>query len=152
MFKRLITACVLLSLFCIGVAAFAQQKDTPKEAPKPRTLKIKLNYTGEGTVDEKHPIFVFVWDNPNFASGQAPPIFWLRGTVKDAALTIDDLGVSPVYVVAVFDKTGNYSGMEAPPSGASVTQYGGQTAAPITVEPGETITIDLPFDDSIKMP
>ena len=36
------------------------------EAPASRTLKVKLNYSGPGTVDEKHRIFVFVFDSPDF--------------------------------------------------------------------------------------
>ncbi len=149
MFKRLILACAVLGLLAVAVAGFAQQA----EKPKPRTLKVKLNYTGTGTVDEKHPILVFVWDKPDFATNPAPPAFTLNGKAKDAVLNIDDLGISPVYVVAVFDKSGNYSGMEPPPSGSSITQYGGgPTPAPVKVEPGQTITIDLAFDDSMKMP
>ncbi len=149
MFKRLILACAVLGMLAVALPGFAQQA----EKPKPRTLKVKLNYTGTGTVDEKHPIMVFVWEKPDFATNPAPPIFFLNGKTKDAVLTVDDLGVSPVYVVAVFDKSGNYSGMEPPPSGASITQYGGgPTPAPVKVEPGQTITIDLAFDDSMKMP
>src|SRR5512146_2389687 len=148
MLKRLTLACAVLGLLAVALPGFAQQN----EKPKPRTLKIKLNYTGAGAVDEKHPIWVFVWDKADFATNPAPPAFSLNGKTKDAALTIDDVGVSPVYVVAVFDSTGNYSGMEPPPSGSSVTQYGGPTLAPIKVEPGQTVNIDLAFDDSNKMP
>ncbi len=149
MLRRLIVVCAVFGLLAIALSGFAQQSDKPK----PRTLKIKVNYTGAGTVDEKHPIWVFVWDKPDFATNPTAPVFAPTAKTKDATLTIDDLGVSPVYVVAVYDQTGNYSGMEPPPSGSSVTAYGGgPTPAPVKVDPGQTVTIDLPFDDSVKVP
>jgi hypothetical protein len=51
-----------LGLSILG--CLAAQEKAPEKAPAPRTLKVKLNYTGSGTVDEKHKIIVFVFDTP----------------------------------------------------------------------------------------
>ena len=44
--------------------------------------------------------------------------------------------------------------MSAPPSGASMGMYSKTpgTPEPIKIEPGETVTVEVPFDDSFKMP
>jgi hypothetical protein len=126
----------------------------PAKAPAPRTLKVKLNYTGAGTVDDKHKIIVFVFDSPDFMQGNAMPVGAQSAATKNGTVTFPDLASSPVYLTAVFDPTGQYDGMSAPPSGSSVTLYGKTpgTPDPIKIEPGETVEVDLAFDDSAKMP
>jgi hypothetical protein len=148
-FKRLAIAMSVFGLLAaFAVSSFAQDA----KAPKPRTLKVKLNYSGDGVVDEKHPILVFLWDIPDFATANRPPSRVLRGTAKNSVVTCEDLDFSPVYLIAIFDKTGNYDGGSAPPSGSVVAQYGGQTPAPIKIEPGETVSVDLPLSDEYKIP
>lgn len=141
----------LLGLFCALTYASGAQE---KQANGARTLRLKLNYTGAGTVDEKHKIIVFLFDNPDFVSGSTVmPIGSDSATAKDATLSFSDVGTSPVYVVAAFDPTGDYDGQSGPPpSGATVAMYGGQTPEPIKIEPGKTVQVELSFDDSVKMP
>ena len=140
------------------VSAAPQEKPVEKPAEKkaePRTLKVKLNYTGTGTVDSKHPILLFVFDSPDFAQGSVMPMASKSGTAKDETVVFAELLTAPVYVVAAFDPTGNYDGQSGPPpSGASMGMYYKTpgTAEPIKIEPGETVTIELAFDDSFKMP
>jgi len=122
---------------------------------KARTLKVKLNYTGSGTVDEKHAIRVFLFDSPDFANGNAMPFTMQSGESKDATVTFADTGKSPVYVAAVFDPTGGYDGQSGPPpSGSSLGAYSKAPPQPsaVEIEEGKTVEIELPFDDSTKMP
>ena len=58
------TALAALVLLCL--AGVWQRGQAQEKAPAGRTLKVKLNYSGPGTVDEKHKIFVFVFDTPDF--------------------------------------------------------------------------------------
>lgn len=148
------------AVLALGMLAFASVAQTPqqppeeKKAPATGTLKVKLNYTGAGTVDEKHKIILFLFDSPDFSQGNVMPIASNSATTKDATVTFPDLDKSPVYVVAIYDPAGEYEGMSAPPSGASMGMYSktpGQ-AEPVKIEPGGTVQIELAFDDTVKMP
>jgi hypothetical protein len=145
----------LAALVLLGLAGVWQRAGAQEKAPAGRTLKVKLNYTGAGTVDEKHKIFVFLFDTPDFIKGDsAMPIAFGSGAAKDATVTVSDIAKSPVYLIAVYDPTGAYEGMSKPPSGASMAMYGKTPGEPgaIAIEAGKTTQIDVPFDDTIKMP
>jgi hypothetical protein len=120
-----------------------------------RTLKVKLHYTGSGTIDEKHRIFVFLFDSPDFIKGGVMP-FAMKGAVsKEETVTFSDVEKSPAYVTAVYDPAGSYDGQSGPPpSGASLGLYSktpGQPA-PVSLDEGKTVEIELAFDDTAKMP
>ncbi len=147
----------LAALGMLALAAVAQASQQPQEekkAPATGTLKVKLNYTGAGTVDDKHKIVLFLFDSPDFVQGNVMPIASGFAKAKDETVVFPDLDKSPVYVVAVYDPTGAYEGMSAPPSGSSMGMYmktPGQPE-PVKIEPGGTVQIDLAFDDTAKMP
>src|SRR5271157_2736385 len=90
----------LVAASLLGLTAMIAAAETPKPEEKPasRTLKAKMNYTGAGTVDEKHKIFLFVFDSPNFMQGGSMPIGSGSASAKDGTITVSDLTVSPVYV------------------------------------------------------
>ncbi|MGA2592763.1 MAG: hypothetical protein ABSH32_22860 [Bryobacteraceae bacterium] len=126
-----------------------------QEKAATRTLKVKLKYTGSGTVDEKHKILVFAFDSPEFTQGSVMPFASQSATSKDETVTFSEIAKSPVYVVAVYDPTGGYDGQSGPPpSGSSLGMYtkAPPTPAPVNIDEGKTAEIDLPFDDSAKMP
>jgi len=150
--RKQLTFCLLLGLAALGTLP-AQDK-APEKASGSRTLKVKLNYTGSGTVDDKHKIVVFVFDSPDFMQGNAMPVGSQSTPSKNGSVTFSDLASSPVYVTAVFDPAGQYDGMSAPPSGSSLGLYSKTpgTPEPIKIEPGETIEVALGFDDTAKMP
>jgi hypothetical protein len=150
--KRPLFAAGLLGLASIALAQPPSPQDKPAES---RTLKVKIDYTGAGTVDEKHKIFVFVFDSPAFMQGQAMPIGGGMTTAKDGTVTVSNLSVSPVFAVAAFDPTGKYDGMSGPPpSGSAIGMYSKTpgTPEPAKIEPGKTAEIVIAFDDSFKMP
>jgi len=120
-----------------------------------RTLKVKVNYTGSGTVDDKHKIQVFMFDSPDFAQGNAMPTGMQMTAAKNGAVTFSDIAKSPVYVAAVYDPTGGYDGQSGPPpSGSSLGMYSKEPPQPgaISIDEGKTVEIDVAFDDSAKMP
>ncbi|MBS1877604.1 MAG: hypothetical protein JSU00_30610 [Acidobacteria bacterium] len=131
-----------------GVAAFGQEKKAE------RKLSVTLNYTGAGTVDDKHKIIVFLFDNPDFMSGNGMPFTSATATSKGETLKFTDLAQEKVYVVAVFDPTGGYDGMSGPPpSGSSLGMYSTEPGKPggIKIEDGKTAEVELRFDDTAKM-
>jgi hypothetical protein len=150
--KRLLFAAGLLGLS--SMAAMAQASKPGEQPAESRTLKVKMNYTGAGTVDEKHKIFLFVFDSPNFTQGGVMPIGGGATAAKDGAVTVSNLSASPVYAVAAFDPTGKYDGMSAPPSGTAMGMFmdASGAPAPVKIDPGKTVEITLAFDDSFKMP
>jgi hypothetical protein len=120
-----------------------------------RTLTVKVHYTGSGTVDDKHKIQVFLFDSPDFIGGNAMPTGMQMMAAKDGTVTFSDIAGSPVYAAAIYDPTGGYDGASGPPpSGSSAGLYTKEPPkpAPINIDAGKTVEIDLPFDDSIKMP
>jgi hypothetical protein len=133
-------ACAALLL---AFSAYASPQNPPEaKKPAPRTLKVKLAYNGAGTVDDNHKIIVFIFDSPD-------------GAAKNATITFTDLDASPVYAVTVFDPKGEYDGQSGPPpSGASLGMYTKTPPKPepVVIDPGKTVEIELPFDDSAKMP
>jgi predicted secreted protein len=70
---------VLGLMAAVWQPGFAQDKAAKGRALK--ALKVKLHYTGSGTVDEKHTILTFLFDSPEFVRGGAVIPF----AVKDAA-------------------------------------------------------------------
>jgi len=144
--------------FCLAAGALMLASALPsvaqEKAPATGTLKVKLHYTGSGTVDEKHKILVFLFDSPEFTQGSVMPFAMKAGQSKDDTVTFTDVEKSPVYVATVYDPSGQYEGMSPPPSGSSVGMYGTppDKPDPVKVEPGKTTEIDLRFDDTGKMP
>jgi len=140
-------------------------------APAYKSLKVKVNYTGAGTVDEKHKIYVLLFDaNPftasrleDYSSAPTPPVpaegvshILSRRSVssKNGVITFTNLSISPVYAAAFFDKNGSYDGHSDPVSGSPMGVYGKapDNAQPITLGAGKAVEVVLAFDDSFKTP
>jgi hypothetical protein len=139
---------IAMGILALAFLAAAQQSQTS------RTLKVKLNYTGSGTVDAKHKIFVFLFDSPDFMQGNGMPIASGSATAKNETVTISGISASPVYVVAAFDPSGGYDGTSGPPpQGSSMGMYSVEPGkpAPVSLEAGKTAQVELAFDDAFKM-
>jgi hypothetical protein len=142
------------ALMVLGLAGTVQVAGAQeKAASKARTLKVKLNYTGAGTVDAKHRIFMFLFDTPDFSGGNAMPVAFENASAKDATVTFADVPTT-AYIVAIFDPKGDYDGMSMPPSGAVIagSMNPGGAPKPIKIEEGKTLEMALAFDDTNKMP
>ena len=116
-------------------------------------LQVKLNYSGTGTVDEKHKIYVVLWDSPDFVKSELIPFAIQPASSKDGVVTFEDVKKMPVYVSAAYDPNGQWNAQSPPPDGSSLGLYSktpGQPE-PVDLKPGKTTTIELAFDDSVKM-
>jgi hypothetical protein len=168
-----------LLVLIVAIALIALWWIQPKlqSAPAELTLKVKLNYTGAGTVDEKHKVFVLVFDANPFtaerldewsakpeaksdkpAAGQAMKTAYILARqgapAKDKTLTFTGLPVNPVYVVAFYDKAGTYEGHSEPGSGSSTGLYGTKPGQPdaVKLEKDKAVEIVVAFDDTTKIP
>jgi len=139
---------VYLASFCLlGLLATASPGGT---------VNVKLHYTGSGTVDGGHKIFVFLFNSPDFVNGgSAMPVAVKAATSKDETVTLSNVADTTVYAAASYDPTGNYDGQSGPPpSGSSLGMYSKTpgTPSPINVPAGKTASASITFDDSHKMP
>ncbi len=160
-----------IPLVLMTVFALALTYVSARAASAHRALRVKLNYRGTGIVDEKHKIYVLLFDaNPFTAtslvdstSAATPPapaagvshILRRQSTSgKNETITFKDLGVSPVYAAAFLDPSGRYDGLSDPVSGSPEGVYGKamDKAEPIRIEEGKTVEVVLGFDDSTKIP
>ena len=145
----LISACLLSLLFACPSRAVAQGTAAGSK------LQVSVNYTGAGTVDDKHKIYVVLWDSPDFIHGGAMPVDIVPTSSKKGTVTFPDVKKSPAYVSTVFDPKGEWDGQSGPPpEGSSLGLYtkNGGEPEPIAVKAGETAKAEVTFDDSIKMP
>jgi hypothetical protein len=134
--------------FVFALAAGAQTENSK--------LIVQVSYTGSGTVDESHKVYVALWDTPDFMKDSGSgimPIDIKAVTSKSAAAQFDDVKKNPVYVSMVYDPTGKWEATSAPPAGSSLGLYAKEpgTPAPIQLQPGKTTNISATFDDSFKM-
>ena len=116
-----------------------------------RTVQVDVNYTGSGTIDASHKIYVALWDSADFSGG---PAAVKSVESKNGSVTFTDIQKSPVFVSAAYDPTGKWEAQSPPPSGSSLGMYASKppTPDPITIEPGKTAKVRLAFDDSNKVP
>jgi hypothetical protein len=117
-------------------------------------LVVQVSYTGSGTVDKSHKVYVVLWDKPDFVKGTSePPIGIESITSKSGTVEFRDVQASPVYVSMVYDSSGQWDAMSPPPPGSSLGLYGKEpeTPDPVQLQSGKATTITAKFDDSSKM-
>ena len=133
-------------LFVVLVGAFLAS------AQQGSTLQVQLHYTGSGTVDATHKIFVALWDSADLNS--APPAEVKSTTSKNGMVTFADVKKSPVYVTAAYDPSGRWDAASPPPTGSSLGMYGKTPPKPdpIAIAPGKSVKVTIGFDDTAKVP
>jgi hypothetical protein len=159
---------VLIALFW-AIGLFGQ---TTAPASEQSALKVNVNYSGKGAVDQRHKLYVLLADaNPYTASAlidsssdPKPPSpeagvchILASGSISDrhGVVTFRHVSIPTVYAVAFFDEFGTYNGqLDSLPPGTSMGAYG---IAPdkleaIKIEQGKTAEITLAFANSSKTP
>ena len=132
-----------LGLLLFGACAFSQNG---------RTIQVDVTYTGSGTVDANHKIYVALWDSAQMNEG--PPVAIKSLESKKGTVTFTDVQKVPAYVSTAYDSTGHWDAQSPPPSGSSLGMYTLKppTPEPIDAGPGKTAKIKLTFDDTNKVP
>jgi hypothetical protein len=144
MSKRL---CSTLGLFLLFAVCAVAQTNADRS-----TIQVEVNYTGSGTVNVGHKIYIALWDSADFNSG--PPAAVKSLDSKKGIVTFSDVHSVPAYVTAAYDPTGVWDAQSPPPSGSSLGMYSKNppTPEPIDVVPGNTVKVSITFDDSAKTP
>lgn len=144
--KPLILICGVL-LFGAGASISPAQQGL--------NLQVEIRYTGSGTVDDNHRIFVALWDSLSFPEGKGgPPVSVQSTNSKNGTVTFRDVQKVPAYVSAAYDPTGHWDAQSPPPTGSSLGMYSKAppTPDPISITPGKTAKVTITFDDTQKVP
>jgi hypothetical protein len=97
----------LAFIVLVSLLFAAQPKTHAQNANATAKLKVHVTYSGAGTVDEKHKVYVVLWDSPDFVSGTSSmPVELKAAGAKDDTVTFDDVKKAPAYVSTVYDNSG----------------------------------------------
>ncbi len=114
-------------------------------------LKVSATYTGHGTVDATHQIFVWVFDTPDI-NGSTTPLAVDKVTANGGSVDFTGLPKT-VYLAAAYNEKGTYDGTQGPPpTGTPVTIYGGEGSAKAVTTGGADAAVAITFDDAMRMP
>ena len=138
--------CTTLGLFFLLAASADAQTSADK-----RTIQVEINYTGSGTVNASHKIYIALWDLSDFSGG--PPAAVESLDSKKGTVTFSNVQKVPAYVSAAYDPTGAWDAQSPPPSGSSLGMYtkNPPDPEPIDVALGKTVKVSVTFDDSVKV-
>ena len=141
---RLSSIVGLLLLFAAGAGA--------QTSAEGRAIQVEINYTGAGTVDARHTIYVALWDSSDLSGG--PPAAVRSLDSKKGTVTFSTVQKVPAFVSAAYDPTGAWDAQSPPPSGSSLGMYSKNppNPEPIEVAPGQTVKVSITFDDSARVP
>lgn len=117
------------------------------------TLRVQIRYTGSGTVDATHKIFVALWNSADFNS--APPVEVKPLASNSGAVTFSGVKPGTVYVSTAYDPTGKWDGASGPPptgSSLGMVSKAPPRPDPIAIVSGKPATAALSFDDKTKVP
>ncbi len=141
--------------FCAAVL-LALTAALPQEAQdQGGSIRVQVHYTGKGTVNQSHKIYIALWDSPDFAQPNANtmPVAVKSVASKNGIVTFSDVKKVPAYVSSAYDPSGKWEGNSAPPADTSVGMYanGAMQPSPINVAAGKTEKVEITFDDSVKV-
>ncbi len=138
---------MMLGLFVLCAASIAAQTNADK-----RTIQVDVSYTGAGTVDAGHKIYVALWDSADMSGG--PPAEVKSLDSKKGTVTFSSVQRVPAYVSTAYDPTGRWDAQTPPPSGTSLGMYSKNppNPDPINVDPGKTVKVGVTFNDAVKVP
>jgi hypothetical protein len=115
-------------------------------------VTVTVKYTGKGTVDATHKIWVWLFLDPNIGPGSIPiaeeSIDKNGGTASFANVT-----GKQVYVAVAYDEAGGFGGNAPPPPGSPIAMYGVKAPddKPAAVVPGAKSSVSITFDDTQRM-
>jgi hypothetical protein len=115
------------------------------------TVKVTVKYTGKGTVDGSHRVWVWLFTSPDIGPGSMP-IAQTSLDKNGMPALFENVAADRVWIAVAFDEQGVMAGDGAPPTGTPIGLYVGSDGAPRPVTPGDTADATLVFDDSLRMP
>jgi hypothetical protein len=124
---------------------------------KGETFKVafEMTYTGSGTVDAAHKIYVAMWDSPDFMTEKSllRPLAVKSIASRTGAVEFDGVKKNPVFLSMAYDPAGTWNGKTTTPPGSSLGLYMSEPGipAPVQLETGKVTKVAATFDDSVKM-
>jgi hypothetical protein len=142
---------VLAAVVVALLAGFAPPAGTLHASPAAAgAVKITVHYTGKGTVDSSHKIWVWLFDDPNIGAGSMP-IDQATLDKNDSEAVFEGVAPGEVWVAVAFDENGVMTGDGPPPTGTPIGILM-KDGKPAGVTPGEKGIATLTFDDTMRMP
>ncbi len=118
------------------------------------TIEVRVNYTGSGTVNQTHPIYVSLWNSAAFVQegSKETPIQTKPVHSKNGTAVFNNVAGNHAYVSAVYDPSGMWKAMSPPPAGSSLGLYADSDGKPerVTLTSEKKASIELKLDDSFK--
>ena len=114
-------------------------------------VTVTVRYTGQGTVDDGHRLWIWLFDSPDIGPGSMP-IHEAFLATNGGSTTIEGLGPDRVWIAVAYDQRGGSAGNAPPASGSPVGIHAGADGRPIAVDTRERATALVTFDDSVRMP
>lgn len=142
--RTLVTGCALIATLIAPASG----------AVIPRTrsndLSVTVTYTGKGTVDASHRIWVFLFDTPDITV-ESEPIDVQSIEANGKATVFKGLSREVVYIATTYDHTGVYAdGVPSPETAVGIYSTDGKgTAAGVKTTGAAKVSIK--FDDSQKV-
>ena len=143
----------LATILVLGTtsSAYGQARQTapPPAAAAAKDVTVTVTYTGKGVVDAKHNVLVFLFDHPTPGPGSqplaGPEIIQKNGST----VRFKNVSTTPVYICAVYDEQGGYTGQNPPPAGTPIGMYSKDAkSAPAPVTPGPKTVLKMTFSDA----
>lgn len=113
-------------------------------------VTVTVNYTGKGTVDASHRVWVWLFDSPDIGPGSIP--IAEMSVEKNGGAATFEVGSERVWIAVAYDQNGGMSGSAPPASGSPIGIYSTSGGAPDAVTPGAKGAVAVTFDDSQRMP
>jgi len=147
--SRTLAGLAVAALVLSTVGAQADQANPTADAT---SVNVTVKYTGAGTVDADHRIWVWLFDNPNIGPESIP--IGEQSVTKNGGAATFATSTTQVYIAIAYDEKGGFMGQAPPPPGSPVAMYGmnGPNELPQPVTPGAKGNITVTFDDSQRMP
>jgi hypothetical protein len=137
-----------LALACVLCMSMYGAALTAREAG---AVKVTVKYTGEGTVDDNHRLWVWLFTTPDIGPG-AIPIAEMSTDKNGSTVTFDSVGANEVWIAVAYDTHGGFGGNAPPPSGSPVTIYGMESGAAKSVTPDTQAVVTMTLSDARRMP
>lgn len=114
-------------------------------------VTVTVRYTGQGTVDDGHRLWIWLFDTPNIGP-ESMPIHEAFVSTNGGSTTIEGVGPDRVWIAVAYDQRGGSVGNAPPASGSPVGIHAGVDGQPIAVATGSQTATTVTFDDSVRMP
>jgi hypothetical protein len=139
----------------VAVLTLAGSTLVTAEQAKPDAsgVTVTVKYTGKGTVDANHQLWVWLFDNPDIGPGSIP-IAEQAIPKNGGTATFSNVTAAQVYIAVAYDEGGGFGGQAPPPPGSPIAMFGakGPDAPPEAVVPGPKAAITIALDDTMRMP